>query len=684
VFQNTFSNPWQIAHQLRTQGLYIGGNTQTHEPYFLPLQDLFSHAVIWGPPGKGKTNLLLTSCFANLIHIPNATVILGIQKGDAGAQARDLVIQSGMLKRLIIFDPSDQEYVCGFNPLKPNGLTIATHAKQVRESLLAGWNQFNADQTPLLARFLFLSLYIARELELTLASALAVLRDAQFRHRVIPQITNPHLQDALRAFDSLPSRQQSEQVMSAVNRLESFVLDPGISHILNAQENTLDFAEVLKQKQIVILNLELYRPFRPADCSLLSKLLVNSLISSVFERPKNKRSPVFLLLDEATWVSEDLAVATQLGRELKLSVILSHQHPNQLLLENGDTKLRDAIMECTRTKIVFGGLSTKILRELTPEMLLDQYDPWTIKDELTSLELDPSEATRTSRTTSRSRSKGKSHSASSTEGETHSDAFTSGKTSGRAFGLHQGKGKSRAQGQAHTIMRGTAEARGSAHAFGASWGGSRGRALGSGSGMTVLPDGQVLTTGTDQTTTSDMDFSGESFSDLESELSSVSEGEAETHSNQESEQETDGTSWALQQGSQESTTQGTATTTTEGTTEGESEEESWGESKTIAPFYDYNKKRVVSSRTFLTEPEFLTLGLQKIQQLPIGHCIVKTANRPAVFLHIPLFTPPHLSTQTKQRARERIFSQSSYRRTADIQPPPLLTQEEEELIIEED
>ncbi len=120
--------------------LHLGSAIDSNRRVDVSLEYLRTHLHIIGPPGSGKTRLLFW-IFQLLCRPPEATVILLNPKGDLCHLARDWAISHGATKRLIWFDPGDQERVIGYNPVRPNHLPIATHAKAVREAIRSSWGQ---------------------------------------------------------------------------------------------------------------------------------------------------------------------------------------------------------------------------------------------------------------------------------------------------------------------------------------------------------------------------------------------------------------------------------------------------------------------------------------------------------------------------------------------------------------
>ena len=725
------------AKKLSNVEISLGTNVNTGNPLALSGAWLPRHIHILGPPGVGKTRLNL-ALFRQFIHLPNTSVILGNQKGEFFHMARDIAIAAGQAKRLVIFDPGDPEMICGYNPLQPNGLTVATHAKQVRESIRAAWGQSSFDQTPQLARLLYIALYVARELELTLSETLGVLRPcSRLRRTLLPRIANPHVREVIAHLDALPERRQEELTASSVARLESFLLDPAICRIITQRERTLDLSQILDQHKILLINLEQYRPFRPDDCKLLGRFIVDDLRARIFERPKGKRTPAIGQFDEAhTWVTPGLSDMLELGREMGFSGVLSHQHPDQLISEDGNRRLREAVMNNTAVKIIFGGSSVRNLQELTEEVFLDQYDPWTIKQELTSLELDPIEEQRHSYTQSESSSQGRGLAFPSSVSYGGSTTVTDGETESESEGIQDStslattrgstRGVSRELGTSETLTDSWAETLAESDSWAETDADSENWSETDGYGETVLDTATTSATsgasgssdfgftmdGNSNTTFSygmntgwsmqngSSDSSGRSSSRSYSSTAGggnshahtqggstmhattqggavghsasfsvgeqYSESESQTHGTTRGKSQEQGHAWSHAESKTESKT------VTHGRTPSMSEEKSRSRSVTTAPFYAYRKRRNVTSREFLSKDDFLTLGLQKIKALPVGHFVVKVPGKRAVFARAPFIKESRITTKQLARAREQIFSQPYYTRRVEIEERPPL------------
>lgn len=744
------------AKKLSKRELPLGTNIATGNQLSLSGEWLQTGLHLIGPTGCGKS-MVLFFLFQQLVKIRNATIFLFDPKGSLYRMARDWCILHGLTDLLVLFDLGEEEASIGYSNLRPNGQSVPAQVKFAREGFRSAWGQNSFDQTPQLARILFMILFVARTLELGLVEALGLLRPGSaVRKRALAKLPPSYIREALGYFDSLPERRQEELAASTLARLEPFVADPQIARVVGQQERSLDLATVLKQHKVLLANLEHYRPLLPDDSRLLGRMLINDVIAHTFERSEAEQDPVFLIIDEVQEVAtRDLCAALDRGRGLGLHVILAHQHCAQLMEEDKTGYLFHSVMNDARTKIIFGGSSARDLEQfLVKEVLIDQFDPWTIKDELTSLELDPEEETRTSitKTTSRSQGRGLAFPSSETIGD--SDTTTSGisdstsygteesesqaSTRGTTRGASQAYGASENESQASTrgtsasssLTRGVSETHADTwadtHASAENWSESDGEgeafsegstdSTGSGESgasdfcFTFDADGDYTrayhytngwSTHEDSSRTSarsNSSFSSQTYGGSTIDASTVggsvarssSASMGEAHASSESttrganrgksaefglnqsasESETLGRGKGISQGVGHTTSTSHGRTTskaaTYGMTPSVSAEEGESRSVTTAPFYAYHKRRVVSHRTFLTEQEFLMLGLQRIKGQSVGHFLIKVPTRPAVFIRAPFVRPPRITARQLTEAKNRIFAQPYYTRLTDI------------------
>jgi hypothetical protein len=406
-------------------------------------------------------------------------------------------------------------------------LRIDVQAQWVREGIKSAWGASTFDATPLLARMLYLCLYVARAMSLSLMDALDVLRPMpNLRHKALARIKDPFVKNALLAFDHLNDRVKTEQASSTVSRLEMFVCDELVRKVICSKQS-VDLEAILTERKILLVNFAKYQPLLPDALKLLGRMFLNDLLAHVYkghgEGTFNENRPVYTICDEVqNFATTTLCDALDEGRGIGFHSIIAHQHLSQLADEDKSGYLLRSVLNDARTKIIFGDLDFEDLQVLSRNVMLDRYSPWALKDELTSPVFVPVETTRISRSVSHSRSMGRGlslpesvtegtsastsqgSSESFTLGEQHSrsEALTHGTSHGRSLATGTSMtdvdswSESDAEGEQWAESDADSEVWNESDSTGASWATSSalslGQSTGMGQGSVMTPDGEEI------------------------------------------------------------------------------------------------------------------------------------------------------------------------------------------------
>jgi hypothetical protein len=101
---------------------------------------------------------------------------------------------------------------------------------------------------------LYLTLYTARALSVSMLEALDVLRPSPtLRHAAIQRIGDPFVRGCLIAFDNLSDRMKAEQSNSTVSRLEMFLCDEIVRKVICSPQS-LDLEQLLTERKIILVN----------------------------------------------------------------------------------------------------------------------------------------------------------------------------------------------------------------------------------------------------------------------------------------------------------------------------------------------------------------------------------------------------------------------------------------------
>lgn len=278
--------------------------------------------------------------------------------------------------KIILFDPSEDGYVTGFNPLKLSTKDLSYHVDSMVRACAKVWGGEDTDKTPLLKRCLRITLHALAEHQLTLFETqyLTNPTDKTARQFLTQGLVDPIIRQQWDYFNShkITQRQFYEEFGSTINRLMEFLAAERIRLIIGQKERTLDFRKIMDEGYIVLVNLAGGRSISHDNARLLGTLIVNDLFLQATERPKGSR-PFYLYIDECgLFINEDIARILDEGRKFGLHLVLAHQHLAQLKKAGDDVYF--SVMTDAKTKVVFGGLSPDDARILAEQMFLGEID----------------------------------------------------------------------------------------------------------------------------------------------------------------------------------------------------------------------------------------------------------------------------------------------------------------------
>jgi hypothetical protein len=350
---------------------------------------------------------------------------------------------------------------------------------------------------------LYLCLYVARALSVSLMEALDVLRPSPtLRQRALMQIRDPFVHNALLAFDTLSDRVKAEQSNSTISRLEMFLCDQTVRQVI-CSPTSIDTEQVLAARKIWLINAAKYQPILEDQIKLLLRFLSNDILAHVYkghgEGRFNENNPVYFIADEfQNAATSQWATALDEGRGIGLHCILAHQHLSQLADEDKSGYLLRSCMNYARTKILFGGLDYQDLEVFANNLLLQHFNPRAIKHIQRTPVFAPVESVRKVPTYSTSKAYSQSVTESFSEADSNSHSVQHSTSHGRSIAdslaFSEGQSESYSQGRNSSVTesenRGRSETvsgsrtLSSAHTTGSAVGHARGHGRSSSDGTT--------------------------------------------------------------------------------------------------------------------------------------------------------------------------------------------------------
>ena len=383
-----------VGHRLDTGGpLYLA-------PDFL-IGELGSHAMIQAPTGRGKTSLV-RPILRSLFQWPQPLAIwIDDPKGGSGDLYQGVVEDCaalGLDNRAILFNTGDG-HLPTFNPFRRNGLAVADQALWILGAIKACWGQETFEQTPQMLRWLFNAVSLAVEGDATFRDALEILQyeHSDIRRRFVERTADPLLKQEWSLYQALPPARRREETASAYARLRPFCTNPTVEKIVGKSAGSLDLGEhFLKAGRILATAFPRYRPLAPELTTMLRSLCTQSILAQALHIPLGERPPLVIVLEEAEHALEHDtgAIETILaeGRSLGIHLVLVFHTFAQVQKKN--PALLASVLSHCQTKIIGGGIPDADLDILTPELYLQEWHPYIVRDEITGLEVEPVEELR--------------------------------------------------------------------------------------------------------------------------------------------------------------------------------------------------------------------------------------------------------------------------------------------------
>jgi hypothetical protein len=313
------------------------------------------HVYIVGKTGMGKTTLLGNQINAD-IHAGRGVALI-----DPHGDLADRVVSAVPPNRtndVIVFDPSDNEYVVAYNPLacaEPDKRDL------VADDVLSAFSKvYDLSQTPRLKDTLRNALYVLIEKDMTLLNLLVFFGDERFRRDAVAGIED----DVARLFweiefPSWNSRYRTEALSAVQNKVRPFLMNKRVRAIVGQRRNPLNLRRVMDEGKVVIVNLSKGK-LGEDNSALLGALLVSSIQQAAMSRadvPEEQRRDFYLFVDEfQNFATDAFATILSEARKYRLNLTVAHQYLGQLTQKRGgkqDFGLRDAVFGNVGSTISF-------------------------------------------------------------------------------------------------------------------------------------------------------------------------------------------------------------------------------------------------------------------------------------------------------------------------------------------
>ncbi len=315
--------------------------------------DRMRHIYVIGKTGMGKSTVLENMIFSDIQAGKGVAVI--DPHGDL-IQACLRFVPKERSNDVILFDPSDKEFPVAFNMLSVDNAEQRTLVVSGLMSVFKKlWPEAFSGRMEYILRNTLLALTEAGN-----QSMLGIMRmfsDPAFRTKILEHVEDHVVKSFWEdEFTSWSEKYQTEALAAIQNKIGQLLSTPLIRNIVGQVTSKLDVRHAMDTGKIILMNLSKGK-LGEDNSAFLGSMFVTKFQLDAMSRadvPEKDRKEFYLYVDEfQNFATESFATILSEARKYKLSLTMAHQYVNQLLLDGGDTALRDAVFGNVGSMVVF-------------------------------------------------------------------------------------------------------------------------------------------------------------------------------------------------------------------------------------------------------------------------------------------------------------------------------------------
>ena len=363
-------------------GLHIG-TTETGRPLNLIPEHLETHVHGVGASRTGKSKLI-EWIGRELVQSDRGFCLIDPH----GTLYRDLIRWLTYFephREIILFDPSSQSRIVGFNPFQPSTGDISVQVERRLQATLKVWGQTSTNETPRLERGLrcFYHYLIEQQQPLETASLLLRWSQKEIWPHLIQSINSPLIREQWTELASATRITDFwDKTESTWNKLFRFLSSATLRRVMGLPTNNIDIKDIIENGKVLLVNLQPSDYLTEEMGSLIGTLLLSEMWEVASRRIENDwgepPSSFFVIIDEfEKFLTPDIPAILNQGAKYGLHLFLFHQHLQQL--RDKDESISAAVMANARTKLVFGGLTREDAHLMAQNIFPGQIDLKRIK-----------------------------------------------------------------------------------------------------------------------------------------------------------------------------------------------------------------------------------------------------------------------------------------------------------------
>jgi type IV secretory pathway TraG/TraD family ATPase VirD4 len=302
--------------------VYLGTNERDGSSVTVQGETRRKHMAIFGKSGVGKTTLMRNMIVADLFNGNGVTVI-----DPHGSLVEDLLesIPRDRTNDVIYFNPADPERVIGLNILESvdhsqRSLVVSSLISILRNLYPNNWGP----RTEYILEHAVYALLEQKE-PVTLAALPKLLVDADYRRRLVSNVTDPAIRAFFQFYEQQNDRLREESIAPLLNKLSKFVSNPLLRAVIGQTTSSFDVRWLMDTGKIFLCNLSKGALGEDVS-SLLGSLIVSKLSLASLTRqdiPEADRRPHFLYADEIQTFTHGVDFPSILSESRKYALALT-------------------------------------------------------------------------------------------------------------------------------------------------------------------------------------------------------------------------------------------------------------------------------------------------------------------------------------------------------------------------
>lgn len=336
----------------------------THNMFGILRADRGRHMYILGQTGTGKSGLLELLTLSDIYYNQGFAII-----DPHGDYATSVIkhIPKHRIKDVIYFNPSDEKFPIGFNPLE---VVDSTSKGQVSSELVGVLKRMFESWGPRLEYILRYTILALLDYPgATLLDITRMLTEKEFRNDVISHIDDIVVKNFwTKEFASWNDKFANEAVAPVLNKVGAFTANPLVRNIIGQQKSTFNIRKAMDDGKIFIVNLS-KGLVGEDNAAILGSLLVTKIQLAAMSRSDianvEDRRPFYLYVDEfQNFATDSFAVILSEARKYGLNLTVANQYISQM-----EEEVRNA---------VFGNVGSMITFRVSPDdspFLIKYYEP---------------------------------------------------------------------------------------------------------------------------------------------------------------------------------------------------------------------------------------------------------------------------------------------------------------------